>query len=126
VTAVTDEQPTLDRIRVNDRDADVCFGVVQDAFFKRHALDNDRRQISRCYVLRHPSGRVLGFFTLSMADVDTSTFDLKLRRGLPKYPMPVALIGQLAVDVRERGHGFGDLLVQHAFEKILAAAEIIA
>jgi predicted N-acetyltransferase YhbS len=43
---------------------------------------------------------------------------------LPRYPMPVALIGRLAVDERARGRRLGEALLIDAFERVVAAAEL--
>jgi len=45
---------------------------------------------------------------------------------LPGYPMPVALIGRLAVDERARGRRLGESLLIDALERVVAAAEILA
>ncbi len=43
----------------------------------------------------------------------------------PKYPLPVALIGRLAVDSRAKGRGFGRLLLSDAIARIEAVAESV-
>jgi hypothetical protein len=52
-----------------------CGTPPLDEFFARHALPNDRAGIGKTYVLRAHPGKadvpdILGFYTLSMADVD--------------------------------------------------------
>ena len=77
-----------------------------DDYFARHALANDRSGIGRVYVLRRAAGdperlpAMLGFYTLSMAAAESTHLSKVLKQKLPKYPMPVALIGRLAVDER--------------------------
>lgn len=117
-----------------------------DDYFKRHALSNHLAGISRAYVLRRapsdvlargtPMGvvggprspkasRVLGFYTLSMAVVEPVQVAPVLTMKLPKYPMPVALIGRLAVDDRERGQRLGEALLIDALHRIVDAASIV-
>jgi GNAT superfamily N-acetyltransferase len=62
-----------------------------------------------------------------MADIAAlpSSLPSKLRRGLPKYPLPVALIGRLAVDARAKGRSFGRLLLSDAIARIEAVAESV-
>jgi GNAT superfamily N-acetyltransferase len=106
-----------------------CGTPELDSFFASHALANDRRGIGRTFVLRRSQGEsdelppVLGFYTLSMATLEGAKLPRKLRAHLPKYPLPVALIGRLAVDHRAKGRGLGDRLMGDAFRRILAAAE---
>jgi ribosomal protein S18 acetylase RimI-like enzyme len=61
-----------------------------------------------------------------MADVETPALPKKLARGLPAYPVPVALIGRLATDERVRGQGYGARLLRDALTRIVLASQQIA
>lgn len=95
-----------------------------DAFLARHAVSNAARGIGTTFVLpgADPQPRVLGFYTLSMALVDTSRVAPHLGRGLPRYPLPVALIGRLAVDQRVQGQKVGQRLLGDALRRVEQAA----
>jgi hypothetical protein len=54
---------------------------------------------------------VLGFYTLSMALLEGAEAAKVLAKKLPRYPMPVALIGRLAVDERAHGRRLGETLL---------------
>lgn len=104
-----------------------------DDYFRRHALANDQRNIGRAYVLDAPPEdvaarlpQVIGFYTLSMASAGSEDVNSLLRQKLPRYPMPVALIGRLAVDERARGRGLGEALLIDALERVIGAADVIA
>lgn len=94
-----------------------------DDYFARHALKNDREGIARAYVLRRAPEdletvpKVLGFYTLSMASLPAAL--VPSNQSLPRYPMPMALIGQFATDKRVQGKGFGEKLLFDAFERII-------
>jgi GNAT superfamily N-acetyltransferase len=98
-----------------------------DDYFARHALPNDRAGVSRCFVLHGHDGepRVRGFYTLSMAAVQADAVRNALRARLPRYPLPVALIGRLAVHEGARGRGHGEALLVDALRRILAAGESV-
>lgn len=68
---------------------------------------------------------MLGFYTLSMALVASADVATAVRKTLPKYPMPVALIGRLAVDQRARGRGLGEQLLIDALARVVGAADVI-
>ena len=104
-----------------------CGQAALDDFFAKHALPNDRRGLGKTFVLRHAGGQpeILGFYTLSMADVEVDTLPPKIRRGLPRYPVPVARIGRLAVDERVRGRGYGADLLEDAFRRIDTASQVL-
>ena len=90
-----------------------CGKHALDDYFARHALPNDAAGIGRAYVLRRGPRdpgelpTVLGFYTLSMALADSAHVAKLLGKKLPKYPMPVALIGRLAIDRRAQGRRLG-------------------
>ncbi len=102
-----------------------------DDYFRRHAAENDAFGIGRAYVLRRAPDQepdlpaVLGYYTLSMALVASADIAEALERKLPKYPLPVALIGRLAVDERARGRRLGERLLIDALRRIADASEII-
>lgn len=89
------------------------------------------RGIARAYVLRRGEDdaaslpAVLGFYTLSMAAAESVQLASILDKKLPKYPMPVALIGRLAVDERARGRRLGEKLLIDALDRVLDAATIV-
>lgn len=104
-----------------------CGVTALNTWFHKRALQNDRRGLGKTYVLRGPNRppSVLGFYTLSMAVVETSTLPRKHRGNVPAHPLPVALIGRLARDLRARGQGVGETLLVDAFRRILPAAAVL-
>ncbi len=92
-------------------------------------MTNDRAGISRCFVLRPEQAdlpAVCGFYTLSMAAVQADSLSAVLKDRLPRYPLPVALIGRLAVDGRCRGRRFGETLLIDALSRVVGIADSIA
>jgi GNAT superfamily N-acetyltransferase len=104
-----------------------------DDYFKRHAWANDRADVGRAYVMVASEDElalglpvVLGFYTLSMAAVSSQQAAAVLSTRLPRYPMPAALIGRLAVDERARGRRVGEALLLDALMRAVAASKMIA
>lgn len=123
-------------VRIEPADVEshfTCGKRSLDDFFARHALSNDRRGIGRTYVLRRgeedePSlPAVFGYYTLSMALLASPLVTLATGEKLPRYPMPVGLIGKLPSDERTRGRGLrvGETLLLDAIVRVLDAAETI-
>jgi predicted GNAT family N-acyltransferase len=108
-----------------------CGKHALDDYFARHAVANDAAGIGRAYVLRRRDGDdvalppVLGFYTLSMALVESARVSEVLRTKLPRYPMPVALIGRLAIDQRAQGRRLGEKLLLDALRRVVDAASIV-
>jgi GNAT superfamily N-acetyltransferase len=104
-----------------------------DDYFQRHAVPNDQGDVGRAYVLDASTEdtaaglpAVLGFYTLSMASVTSRDVASVLARRLPRYPVPVALVGRLAVDERARGRRLGETLLLDALARVVEASRLIA
>lgn len=108
-----------------------CGKPPLDDYVKCHAIQNDRAGISRAYVLRRAEvdppelPNVLGFHTLSVAVAECAPIAKLLEAKLPKYPMPVALIGRLAIDTRAQGRRLGETLLMDALRRVVDAAGIV-
>jgi hypothetical protein len=102
-----------------------------DDYFARHSVANDTASIGRAYVLRSGAGdpaelpSVLGYYTLSMASAESALVAKVLETKLPKYPMPVALIGRLAIDHRAQGRRLGEKLLLDALHRVVDAATLV-
>lgn len=125
-------QRVVTTIEAGDTESGFSCGRPElDAYFNRHALPNESKGISRTYVLRRGEfdepelPDVLGFHTLSMAHIESAHIGATLKGRLPKYPLPVALIGRLAVDSRAQGRGFGELLLMDALRRVVDATAIL-
>lgn len=108
-----------------------CGVHALDDFFARHALTNDAAGIGRVFVLRRaPEDEgtlpgVLGFYTLSMGSAEPAPLETVLGRKLPRYAMPVALVGRLAVDLRAQGRGLGGKLLVDGLRRVLEASTVV-
>lgn len=105
-----------------------CGVAALDTFFARHALSNDKRGLGKTFVFRGSGSSmpsVVGYYTLSMATAEGRGLPASIRAALPRYPIPVALIGRLAVHEAVRGRGFGARLLGDAIRRILSLANEI-
>lgn len=101
-----------------------CGEPALDDFFLRHALTNHERGIGSTFVLHSPTDDsiVLGYYTLSMASVEAKKVSKALRGQLPRYPLPVALLGRLAVQGSAQGQRVGQRLLIDALRRAHLAA----
>jgi GNAT superfamily N-acetyltransferase len=113
---------------VHDRAAFDCEHPFLNLYLAQFARQNDRKGLARAYVLvPEPDGNpVLGYYTLTSGAVAFENLPAGLRPGLPKYPIPVARVGELAVDRRWRAQGFGSDLLLDALRRIDRASEQVA
>lgn len=93
-----------------------------DTWLQRRALKNEADGASRTYVLC-AGDEVIGYYALTNGAVVQTLATGKVRRNMPD-PIPVMVIGRLAVDGRWQGRGLGRALLRDAILRTLQAAEI--
>jgi GNAT superfamily N-acetyltransferase len=95
-----------------------------DTFLQRHALMNHASGVGKTFVATAPGSTiVVGYFTLSMGSVTFDTLPDTARARLPKYPIPSAHMGRLAVALAAQGQGLGAALLIEAFSRAVRAGE---
>jgi GNAT superfamily N-acetyltransferase len=110
----------------HDRAAFDCGKQPLNDFIQKYAGQNQRLGVSQTYVAIRPgASRVEGYYAISSGAVLFATLPDETRKGLPRYPIPVAHIGRLAVDKTVQGKGLGRVLLLDAMERILRAADFI-
>ena len=95
-----------------------------DIWLRRKARLNEAKGGSRTYVVCE-GDRVIGFYSLAASSVERRRVSSRVGRSMPE-PIPVILLGQLAVDTGYRGRGLGADLLADAAKRALAAADIIS
>ena len=99
-----------------------------DEYLHRFAEQHRRRGISSVYVLTESAQpeRILGYYTLSAAEVDGQRLADAERKKLPLYPPPCFRMGRLACRTDQRRSGLGKLLLGCAVDRCLKAREQVA
>lgn len=93
-----------------------------DRWIKQRALKNERDGASRTYVVCSEN-QVVGYYCLANGAIASQIATGKARRNMPD-PIPVMVIGRLAVDQNWQGRGIGKALLRDGILRILQAAEI--
>ncbi len=89
----------------------------------RRAAANQASGASRTFVVSEES-RVVGYYALASSAVLTSAATGRFRRNMPD-PIPVVVLGRLAVAASHHGKGLGRALFQDAAVRVVNAAETI-
>lgn len=97
-----------------------CGQPARNEWLRRRAFPNEQAGHSRTYV-RLVDGEVTAFYSLAMSSVLRGMLPSRLRHGAPD-PVPMALLGQLAVSHALHGGGIGTEVLLHAFETAVAGA----
>jgi GNAT superfamily N-acetyltransferase len=123
---VLEEQPLNPDL--HDRAGFRCGIPELDDYLHRFAVQHRRKGVSTVHVLvdtEKPS-LILGFYTLSAAQVDIAELSDADRKKLPRYPIPCFRLGRLACRTDHRGRGLGKLLIGCAVERCLQARKQVA
>ena len=109
----------------DDRASFDCGRESLNQWFLRHAWANHVSGASRITVLPSASdGRIAGYVTLSAALIERAYLPKSQQRNRPD-PIPVTLLGQLAVDKAFQGQGHAASLLLFALRTALRASAII-
>lgn len=93
-----------------------------DEWLQRRALRNERNAASRTYVVCAGT-RVVGYYCLAAGAVALSEAPKKLTRKLPD-PIPVMVLGRLAIDQAWQNRGIGKALLLDAVRRSAQAARV--
>lgn len=99
--------------RHHDRENFDCGVPVLNQFLQRLARQQAAKNFNRTYVAAKPeSSQILGYYVISSGSVDFQNWPQNVT--LPRYPVPIARIGRLAVATAAQGSGLGTRLLRHA------------
>jgi GNAT superfamily N-acetyltransferase len=99
-----------------------CGEPELDDWLKRRALHNEESGASRTYAVC--IGRqVVGYYALAVGAAAHRDAPGRVRRNMPD-PIPVMIVGRLAIDLKLQGRGIGSALLKDAVLRTVQAAEI--
>lgn len=111
-------EPLQDSHQLKDFD---CGVTVLNTWLTKQALKNEQSGASRSYVVCH-NNQVIGYYALSTGSVEHTGLPGKLRRNMPD-PIPVLVLGRLAVDKNWQTHHIGRGLLKDAVLRACMVAE---
>ncbi|WP_411727051.1 GNAT family N-acetyltransferase [Methyloglobulus sp.] len=94
-----------------------------DDWLKRRAHPNQINGASRTYVVTDGK-KVVGYYCLASGALELNNTPASIRRNMPD-PVPVAILGRLAVDRSCQDRGLGAALLQDAVIRTAQAAGIL-
>ncbi len=107
----------------HDTAAFACGVDSLDHWLKQRALKNQATGASRTFVVGD-GNRVVAYYALASSAVAVEAATGSLRRNMPD-PIPVVILGRLAIDRSLQGSGMGRALVRDACLRVVAAADAI-
>jgi GNAT superfamily N-acetyltransferase len=92
-------------------------------WLKKRAYQNQLSGASRTYVVLEGK-RVVGYYCLASGALELNDAPTQVRRNMPN-PIPVAILGRLAIDKSFQGKGLGVALLQDAVVRTAQAGGIL-
>lgn len=100
-----------------------CGKPALNDWFLRHARQAQGSGSAKTFVVAEDDGRVAGYFSLTVGQVDTLEAPERILKGMGQYPLPVVILARLAVSTLDQGRGIGFGLLQDAIRRTLLIAE---
>ena len=121
------EEQLLDPHR-HDRQSFTSGVTELDAYLHRFAVQQSKKGIAVVRVLIDTDmpKTILGYYSLSAAQIDAVQMDERTQQTLPRYPVPCFRLGRLATHSAHRQRGLGRLLMGCAVERCLEAKKHVA
>jgi predicted N-acetyltransferase YhbS len=92
-----------------------------DEWLKKRAIKNQVSGASRCFVICQHN-RIIGYYSLSAGAINHDMAPKTMRRNMPN-PLPVLLLGRLAVDKKHHNQGLGSALLRDALIRSVHVAK---
>lgn len=108
----------------HDTSAFTCKHESLSLWLQKRALANTASGASRTYVVCDDHNRVIGYYALAAGSIAIEAAPGRLRRNMPD-PLPVIVLGRLAVHSDWSGRGIGSGLLKDAVLRSIQAGELI-
>jgi GNAT superfamily N-acetyltransferase len=95
-----------------------------NSWLEKRALANQEEGASRTYVVPDGARMVIGYYALAVTGINVTAATGRFRRNMPN-PIPVALLGRLAVDRSCHGQGLGRAMFRDGAKRIIHAADTL-
>ena len=99
-----------------------CGKPALNDWLLRHARQAQGSGSAKTFVVVDDA-RVVGYFSLTVGQIDTLDAPERIRKGMGQYPLPVVILARLAVSTTDQGRGIGIGLLQEAIRRTMLIAE---
>jgi GNAT superfamily N-acetyltransferase len=99
-----------------------CGKPSLNEWLRRHARQAQAAGSAKTYMVAEDD-RVVGYFSLTVGQVDTLEAPDRVRKGMGRFPIPVVILARLAVSLQDQGRGIGTGMLQEAIRRTLAIAD---
>ncbi len=99
-----------------------------NTYLQQYARQNIKHRINKVFVATpiDSDKSIMGNYTFSAGNISVNDLPLEQKRRLPQYPVPIALLGRLAVDKQYQGQQLGHILLADAIQRVKQASAVLA
>ncbi len=99
-----------------------CGKLALNDWLMRHARQSQDSGSAKTFVVLDDD-RLVGYFSLTVGQVDVVDAPERVVKGMGHYPVPVVILARLAVSTQDQGRGIGFGLLQDAIRRTVLIAE---
>lgn len=110
----------------HDRAGFSCGVPALDVYLQRQARQDLERKLAAVFVLTSNGKTISGFYTLSAHSILAADLPEGQAKRLPRFPLPVTLLGRMGVSQDAQGRGLGEFLLMHALERAWIGSRQVA
>ena len=110
----------------HDRSSFSCGVLPLDTYIRQRARQDADRNLAAVFVLTSDGKTIAGFYTLSAHSLLAADLPEPHARKLPRFPLPVTLLGRMGVSEALQGQRLGEFLLMHALERACIGSRQVA
>jgi len=110
----------------HDRAAFSSGVAALDTYIQRQARQDLERNLAAVFVLTSDGRTIAGFYTLSAHSIQATALPEELVKRLPRFPLPVTLLGRMAVSQTLQGQRLGEFLLMDALARAWRGSQQVA
>jgi predicted GNAT family N-acyltransferase len=116
-------KPVQDHYRIellgqdHDREGFSCGIEPLDIYIRQQAGQDSKRNLAAIFIMTADSKLIAGYYTLSAHSLNVNDLPLDLRKKLPRIPIPVTLLGRMAISTSLQRQGLGAHMLADALER---------
>ncbi len=103
-----------------------CGVGALDNYLRQQARQDVRRKLAAVFILTSDGNTVSGFYTLSAHSLLAADLPETHAHKLPRFPLPVTLLGRMGISKTLQGQRLGEFLLMHALERAWACSQQVA
>jgi predicted N-acetyltransferase YhbS len=99
-----------------------CGKSALNDWLRRYARQAQASGSAKTFVVAD-NERVVGYYSLTVGQIDSLTAPERIRKGMGQDPIPVVILARLAVDLDYQGQGIGIGMLQDASRRTMLIAD---